>query len=192
MGLDFRKCLKQILWILDIFRKYSHFTEESSDKQKYVKAVILWHLSFIYLGWDRCCRVPATCYMFYVITLSDHLCFSLVMTEPGEWGGWWRGWRGREDSCAGRWQDQEQQTWITRYNSLLLQLKIHTFHYWVGSKNWKTNVISYRCNSFPENWPRENSCQILHFGHQGCYQVLTFIQKDQCSFMWSVERIRVG
>lgn len=41
------------------------------------------------------------------------------MPEPGEWGGWWWGWRGRKDSCAGRWEEQEQQTWSDWYNSLL-------------------------------------------------------------------------
>lgn len=38
-------------------------------------------------------------------------------------------------------------------------------------------VISDRCDGFPENGQREDSCQVLHPGHQGRDQVVTFIQK---------------
>lgn len=45
-------------------------------------------------------------------------------------------------------------------------------------KNNKMNVvIADRCDGFPENGQGEDSCQVLQPGHQGCDQVVTFVQK---------------
>lgn len=53
--------------------------------------------------------------------------------------------------------------------------------------SWTENLLHcYRCDGFTKNRQRENSCQILHLGHQGCCQVLSIIQTDWCNFMWSL------